>query len=140
MTHKPVALDFKPQRDGLKQVLGDLEADIMEYVWIKGSCTVRDVHDHLLKGRDLAYTTVMTVMGRLFEKEILLRESEGNTHLYRPAMPRDEYISRIVGEVLDALLNTHSEQTISHLATRLGEADADKLSQLEQVIKQKRGR
>lgn len=140
MTPKPVVPDFKPQRDGLKQVLGDLEADIMEYVWIKGHCTVRDVHEHLLKGRDLAYTTVMTVMGRLFEKEILLREAEGNTHLYRPAMTREEYISRVVGEVLDALLNTHSEQTISHLATRLGEADASKLSKLEQVIRQKRGR
>lgn len=140
MTPKPVVPDFKPQRDGLKQVLGDLEADIMEYVWVKGSCTVRDVHEQLLKGRELAYTTVMTVMGRLFEKEILLRESAGNTHLYRPAMPREEYIARVVGEVLDALLNAHSEQAISHLATRLGEADADKLSQLEQVIRQKRGR
>ena len=100
----------------------------------------RDVHEHLLKGRDLAYTTVMTVMGRLFEKEILVREVEGNTHLYRPSMSREEYIARVVGEVLDALLSTHSEQTISHLATRLGEADADKLSQWEQVIRQKRGR
>jgi len=140
MTPKPVAPDFKPQRDGLKQVLGDLEADIMEYMWIKGHCTVRGVHEHLLKHKDLAYTTVMTVMGRLYDKEILLREAEGNTYLYHPAMPRDEYISRVVGEVLDALLNAHSEQTISHLAARLGDADVDRLSKLEQVIRQKRGK
>jgi len=140
MIFKPVVPDFKPQREGLKQVLGDLEADIMEFAWIKGQCTVREVHDHLIKSKELAYTTVMTVMGRLFDKEILLREPDGNTYMYRPAMPREEYVSRVVGEVLDALLSTHTEQTLSHLASRLSERDADKLSQLEQVIKQKRGK
>lgn len=140
MTHRPVVPDFKPQRDGLKQVLGDLEADIMECVWAKGHCTVRDVYEHLLKAKELAYTTVMTVMGRLFEKEMLVRVQEGNTYLYHAAMSREEYTARVVGEVLDALLNTHSEQTISHLVNRLGEVDADRLSKLEQVIKQKRGR
>lgn len=139
MSHKPIAPDFKPQKAGLKQVLGDLEADVMEYVWDSGQCTVRDVHEHLCRVRELAYTTVMTVMARLATKGILLREPEGNSYVYMPAMTREEYVSRVVGEVLDALLSSHSEQTISCLASRLKDVDNDKLDQLEAVLKKKRG-
>lgn len=140
MEPKPIVPDFRPQREGLKQVLGDLESDVMEFVWATGQCTVRDVHEHLLKGRELAYTTVMTVMARLAEKEILLRETSGNSYLYMPAMSREKYVSRVVGEVLDALLSSHSEQTISQLAARLSDVDNARLNELEAALKKKRGR
>ena len=49
-------------RSGLSQIMGDLEAEVMECVWELGSASVKDVHRCLLERREIAYTTVMTVM------------------------------------------------------------------------------
>ena len=134
--------DFKPRKEGLRQILGDLEADIMELVWERGQSTVRDVYAGLLttRERELAYTTVMTVMGRLTEKELLLREAAGNTYIYMASVTRDQYLTRVVGEVLDALLVSHHEQTISHLANRLTRVDAAELGRLEAALAERRGK
>ena len=71
----PVSL--KGYNPGLRQVLGDLEAEIMECVGQMGSASVRDVHEVLLGRRHIAYTTVMTVMSRLAEKGLLARRQDG---------------------------------------------------------------
>jgi len=134
-----VAPDFKPHRLGLEQVLGELEAEIMETLWLVGETTVREVHHALLKGRDIAYTTVMTVMARLADKGILLREADGNAYLYRPSMSREAFISAMVGEVLDALLSSHSTQTVSHFMARLDKANPAELQALEELIKIRKG-
>ncbi|MBT9134397.1 MAG: Transcriptional regulator BlaI [Firmicutes bacterium] len=136
MEGKAIVPEFRPQKAGLKQILGDLEADIMELVWARGQCTVRDVYEALLvsRERELAYTTIMTVMSRLAEKAVLLREAAGNTYVYMPALGREEYLARVVGEVLDALFVSHREQTISHLASRLKAVDASELDRLEVAL------
>jgi len=134
--------DFKPRKEGLRQILGDLEADIMELVWERGQSTVRDIYEGLLtmRERELAYTTVMTVMGRLSEKELLRREAAGNTYIYMAPVTRDQYLARVVGEVLDALLVSHREQAISHLANRLTRVDAAELGRLEAALAERRGK
>ena len=136
---RPVAPDFKPHRLGLEQVLGELEAEIMEIVWTTGETTVREVHQALLKVRDIAYTTVMTVMTRLADKGILLREAEGHAYLYRPRLSRAAFVAEMVGEVLDALLGSHSSQTVSHFVTRLDQANAEELHALEELIRRRKG-
>ena len=73
--------------DELSRVLGPLEADVMEVMWSAGGrMSVRAVLDRLNDGRDspLAYTTVMTVMARLAEKDILRRQLDGRGYVYEP--------------------------------------------------------
>jgi len=111
----------------------------MEYAWQKGQCTVREVHEHLLNHRELAYTTVMTVMGRLADKGLFQRDQQGSSYVYAPALTKETYQERVVKEVLDALLNTHGAQTVSHLVKRLSEDDANKLDELEDIIRRRRG-
>src|SRR5574337_309908 len=89
---------------GSRPALGPLEAQIMEVVWERGEVTVRDVYDVLRQQRDLAYTTVMTVMHNLHRKGLLSQRSEGNAHVYSPYQSRGEFIRAKVGELLDALL------------------------------------
>ncbi len=141
MDGKTIVPEFRPGKEGLRQILGDLEADIMEFAWARGQCTVRDVYEDLLasRERELAYTTVMTVMARLADKRLLLREAAGNTYLYMPALGREEYLARVVGEILDALLVSHREQTISHLASRLKNVDTSELDRLEADLARRKG-
>jgi predicted transcriptional regulator len=77
------------ERDELSRVLGPLEAEVMRVMWAtEGPRSVRAVLDALNRDREppLAYTTVMTVMSRLAEKEILRRELDGRGYVYEPAV------------------------------------------------------
>ncbi|HYZ97725.1 MAG TPA: BlaI/MecI/CopY family transcriptional regulator [Acidimicrobiales bacterium] len=75
--------------DELSRVLGPLEAEVMQVMWATdGRMSVRAVLDRLNEGRDpaLAYTTVMTVMARLAEKDILRRQLDGRGYVYEPVV------------------------------------------------------
>ncbi|MDQ3216300.1 MAG: BlaI/MecI/CopY family transcriptional regulator, partial [Actinomycetota bacterium] len=73
----------------LAAVLGPLEAEVMEVVWDRPEVTVRDVYAVLSDRRHIAYTTVMTTMGRLAEKGLLCRTESHPAHRFRPRVSRD---------------------------------------------------
>ena len=110
----------KNQLDG---VLGPLETEVMEAVWNRGDTTVRDVHAALASRREIAYTTVMTTMGRLATKGVLVRDASGLAHRYRPAMSRDEYARSTVHSVVDWLVNSFPEPAISYFVDVVNEGD-----------------
>jgi len=71
---------------------GDLEAVIMERLWAAdGWRTVREVLTELLEQRQIAYTTVMTVLDNLHKKGWLRKESAGKANRYTPVMTKEEY-------------------------------------------------
>ena len=77
-------------RQDVSKVLGPLEAEVMQVAWAaREPLSVRDVLDRLNKRRKpaLAYTTVMTVMARLADKEILRRQLNGRGYLYEAGVP-----------------------------------------------------
>lgn len=132
--------EFKPHEPGLEKVLGGLESKVMDVVWSLGRCTVKDVHERLRAERDLAYTTVMTVMSRLAAKGLLKREPVDGIYYYEPAMSQDEFKKRVVSEVLAGLLDSFGEQTIAHLVGEISKQDEAKLEHLEKVIAELRRR
>ncbi|MEO8425264.1 MAG: BlaI/MecI/CopY family transcriptional regulator [Actinomycetota bacterium] len=80
--------------------LGPLERSIMEVVWDRDDdVTVRDLLD-TPDTRELAYTTVMTVMDRLWRKGLLSRGRAGRAYVYRFRITREQYVSGLVGQVL----------------------------------------
>lgn len=81
---------------------GDLEAVIMDRLWTwQRPATVREVLEDLQTYREIAYTTVMTVMDNLFRKGVLTRVKEGKAWLYVPSQTRDEYAADLLHLVLD---------------------------------------
>lgn len=81
--------------------LGDLERAVMDALWDRAeAATVRDVAERLA-GRDLAYTTVMTVLDRLAAKRFVTRERVGRAWRYRPAASREAYVARLMLDALD---------------------------------------
>jgi predicted transcriptional regulator len=81
-------------------MLTPLELDIMKAVWVKPPTTVRDAQDFIRPGRQLAYTTVMTIMDRLYHKGFLKRTLQSRTYLYEPAIDftevRDDAVEKLV--------------------------------------------
>ncbi|WP_433231184.1 BlaI/MecI/CopY family transcriptional regulator [Micromonospora sp. CA-248260] len=85
--------------------LGDLERAVMDVLWdvVPGTSdgvTVREVAE-ALDGRELAYTTVMTVLDRLAGKGMVQREREGRAWRYRAAASREAHIARLMLDALD---------------------------------------
>lgn len=73
----------------------------MDVLWHVGhSASVRDVHTELAIERDLAYTTVMTVLDRLAKKSLVSRVRQGRQWLYSPVQSRVDLIADEVMELL----------------------------------------
>ena len=82
--------------------LGNLERDVMELVWSAAEpVTVREVHESLARDRDIAYTTVMTVLDRLAKKSVVRRVRDGRAYRYEAAAGKDQLIASLMREALD---------------------------------------
>lgn len=74
----------------------------MEQLWAApDALTVREVHEQLSGTRELAYTTVMTVLDRLAKKKLTERERDGKAWRYRAAAPREELAADLMRDALD---------------------------------------
>ena len=84
----------------LRGELGPLERTVMDVVWDSADgVTVRDVLDQ--RGvDDLAYTTVMTILDRLWRKGYVSRRRRGRAYAYRPRISREEHVAGVVSEAL----------------------------------------
>ncbi|MCD8742493.1 BlaI/MecI/CopY family transcriptional regulator [Mucilaginibacter roseus] len=66
------------------------ELEILQVMWAKGECTVRDVHDELSKNKDAGYTTTLKLMQIMHEKGLVSRDTSSKTHLYKAAITRED--------------------------------------------------
>ena len=117
---------------------GPLEERLLEVLWERGNATVRD----LVEGgcQDLAYTTVMTTLDRMFKKSLLTRAAEGRAFRYTPRLSREEMHKEVAGEALRQLLDASpaSSLPLSYLLEILTEHDARLLDELRQMVEAKR--
>ena len=67
--------------------LGETEMEVLQHVWALGSASVAAVHERVLQTREVAYTTVMTVMKKLASKGYLAYTRDGNAYIYSAAQP-----------------------------------------------------
>jgi predicted transcriptional regulator len=110
--------------------LGPLERSVMEFIWDdEGEVTVRDVLVGL-KGKALAYTTLMTVLDRLQHKKLLSRRRVGRAYVYRQAVSREEYLAGLMGSVLAS-----SDDRRMALLGFVRSVDEDDLAELRRMIR-----
>jgi predicted transcriptional regulator len=112
--HDDIEGTMVKRRSQLEGLLGPLETEVMDAVWDLDEATVRDVHEALSNRRELAYTTVMTTMTRLAAKGLLRRDTSGLAHRYRPSISREEYAKSTVTSVVDWLVASFPEPTLSY--------------------------
>jgi predicted transcriptional regulator len=127
----------EPQ-SGLTQIMGDLEAEIMECVWDLGSASVKDVHECLLARRDIAYTTVMTVMSRLAVKGLLVSRPVGRAYVYEAVAGREDFCAGVVRDFMAGVLADADKAVLAQFVDSVTERDAEQLELLAQIIEEKR--
>ncbi len=129
---------FDPRKKGLRKFLGETEYPIMEALWQGGEFSVRDVCTALQRKREIAYTTVMTVMCRLFEKGLLWRRKEGKSYIYQAAVSREDLTRSIVGRVIGGLLSDFTAPAISQFVDSVDEQRPEEMEELARLIAEKR--
>ena len=114
-------------------VLGPLEQRVMARLWQAGPQAVGDVLEALNGSaeRQLAYTTVMTILVRLHEKRLVTRQKEGRHYRYTAAVDESSLEAEVGRRELNRLLERYGAASVAGFAAELGEGDlADRLAKL----------
>jgi predicted transcriptional regulator len=144
---KPEFSQYNIEGKALEAFLGPLEANVMEAIWgsRKTPVTVREIYEALKKTKNLAYTTVMSTMDRLFEKNLLDLKIEkgrgGLYYVYWPALEKQSFQRSAVREVVSSLIDNFGEVVANCLVdeTCLNEKERQALKdQLNKNISKKK--
>ena len=120
--------------------MGELEQAVLEVLWDLDAAgrtatpdgpgvSGREVHDRLA-GRNLAYTTVMTVLDRLARKDLVVRQRDGRAFRYAPRLTRAAMTAEVMHEALEATRDDREQALVSFV----GEASAEDLAALRRAL------
>ena len=130
---------FKSSQQIVESSLGALERAVMSIAWREGDISVREACNRLRV--NVAYTTVMTTMDRLFKKGLLTRRKVGRAFVYRAAATRKELEGAVASELVQSLLHRDDNEplpVLSSLVDAVSDRDRALLDELERLIREKR--
>jgi len=111
---------------------GPLETEVMNAVWAAGAAvSVREIVEALNAGRSepLAYTTVMTVMNRLVDKQALARSPAGRSYLYEATAPDP------AGIAVKNVIRTYGDEAVAHFVDQ-ARGDPELRRRMEQMLRE----
>ena len=80
------------------------EMEILQVLWKKGNCTVREVHEDLNK-KDAGYTTTLKLMQIMHEKGLVTRDTSSKTHIYKALISQEKTQQQLVNKMIDNVFN-----------------------------------
>ncbi len=116
-----------------KLTLAPVELLLMKAVWRLGTATVQEVRDTVADERQLAYTTVLTMLRSLEQKGFLTHETDARRYVYRPLVSEEETTSSMLSDLLDRAFDGSRELLLTRLFER-GEVDEDELKRLRERL------
>ena len=105
------------------------ELEILNILWSKGACTVRDVHEVLEQNKDAGYTTTLKLMQIMHEKNLLTRDASARSHVYSANVSQEKTQGQIVKKLIDNVFNGSAAQLVMQA---LGNHKTDK-NELEAI-------
>ena len=81
------------------------ELEILQILWEKGDCTVRDVHEILEVSKDAGYTTTLKLMQIMHEKGLVSRDTSSKTHIYRSLVNQQKTQQHLVNKMINNVFN-----------------------------------
>jgi predicted transcriptional regulator len=131
---------FRSPKEAISSSLGSLERDTMNQIWrLPNDVSVREISDSL--GGNLAYTTVMTTLDRLYKKGFLNRRKSGKAFLYSARMSQEELERSMTETAVEMLLDAGTakiEPVLACIVDAVSERDLELLDELERLVQEKR--
>ncbi|MCP3920779.1 MAG: BlaI/MecI/CopY family transcriptional regulator [bacterium] len=119
--------------------LSELQLAVLRVLWDRGELPVSEVHGALTKERDLAPTTVATLLNRLDKRGLVRRRREGRQYLYSAAVAEKDAKRSMVGEVTDRLFGGDVTELLAQLLDAR-EVRAGDLARIRELIDEKERR
>lgn len=116
--------------------LGETEMEVLQHVWSLGEASVAEVHVRILASREVAYTTVMTVMKKLASKGYLTFVKEGNAYIYSAAQAPEQVRHELLSGLLDKVFQGSTRALVQTLVRheRLSEQEVEALREIVNSI------
>ena len=116
--------------------LGALETEIMEIVWASNEASVRAVLSVLEKKRKIAYTTVMTVMTRLYEKGILKRKMDkSGAFIYIPIKCKKDFLFNASEKIIKNFLEEYGDLAVAQFIDAIETSDMKKSAEWKDKLR-----
>jgi predicted transcriptional regulator len=120
-----------------KPQLASLQLAIMRILWQKGEATVADVRDLLAdEGRELAYTTVATMLAKMERKGQVAHRAEGKAFVFQPLLRQDQVSRSMVADLAQRLFGGDVTLMVSHLLDGC-DLSPGELARLKALIRKK---
>jgi predicted transcriptional regulator len=114
--HPSSSEESRQEQRKTPRVLGTLESQLMEVLWNTTSeLNVQQVCDALSPGHN--YKTVMTVLNRLVEKDLLERKLDGRAYRYHPQQTRTSFLKAAADDMVEGYLQAYGQDAAAHLST-----------------------
>jgi predicted transcriptional regulator len=109
------------------------ELEILQVLWIKGTASVREVHEELSKSKEAGYTTTLKLMQIMNEKGLVKRDDSIKTHIYHAAVSREKTQKHLLGKMINTLFGgSTTELVIQALGNH--KASADELDEIQKIL------
>jgi predicted transcriptional regulator len=120
--------------------LGELEKQVMQYLWSSPNVDAKQVHAALAKQRDSSPNTVQSALERLFKKGLLSRDKNGHAYLYQAKIQRDNLIAKLIDSVASDFIRQGENSLVAAFSSVSPDMDEAQLDQLERLIELQRNR
>lgn len=117
-----------------KQLSG-LEQEVMNIVWDLRDCSVREVLKRLERPRKLAYTTVATILQRLYDKGLVARKGVGQVYSYSPKVSKESYSKKMVKNFLNRFFGSFGDVAIASFVESVDQLPKEKREYLLKLLK-----
>lgn len=131
---KKINIRFKPGNLGLTKVLGSLEKVIMTVLWKKDEFSGRGIFEEIRRTREVAYTTILTVVSRLVKKGLIKKEKRDNIFIFSPCCTKRKFSEYVSKEVIRGLLKLSSDSTIVNFIDILSELNDKQIEEIHTLI------
>ncbi|TCK83144.1 BlaI/MecI/CopY family transcriptional regulator [Albibacterium bauzanense] len=88
------------------------EMEILQILWRMGSCTVRSVHEELIKNKESGYTTTLKLMQIMHEKGLVDRDTSSKSHVYSAMINQDKIEKQLVGKMIDDIFSGSASRLV----------------------------
>jgi len=129
----------RKRADGDAKRLTDVELELMTILWRLGEANVAEVIAQLPAGRDLAYTSVSTILRILESKGVVTTRKEGRGHIYVPLLAKSEYEARAVRDVVDRVFQGVPVAMVRQLLDNVA-LSSDDLREVRKLLTRAKGR
>jgi predicted transcriptional regulator len=116
----------------------ELELEILKILWRDGPSVARHVHEAVCDFRDLAYTSVLTILNIMTKKKYLKRKKEGKSFIYEAVVARDRTTRTMLGDLVDRAFEGSAKVAVMNLL-ETKDLDEEELLELRKLITRKMG-